>query len=169
MAVRWFAAESDNRARSSGLLYTLNTAGAAAGALLAGFVLIPGSESPGTTLVGVAASLSPRSVSSCDPRGQSATRKTPSPRETPVAARRSRAPARVTEPRGWRRVVLGLSGFAALVHEIAWTRVLTMVLGPTIYAFSAALAAVILGIAIGSSVGTAVVARSRRPAACGWR
>ena len=55
-------------------------------------------------------------------------------------------------------VVLGLSGFAALVHEIAWTRVLTMILGPTIYAFAAALAAVIIGIAIGSAVGTAALA-----------
>ena len=39
--------------------------------------------------------------------------------------------------------VLGLSGFAALVHEIAWTRILALVLGPTTYAFAATLAAVL--------------------------
>lgn len=47
-------------------------------------------------------------------------------------------------------LVLGLSGFAALAHEIVWTRILSLVLGPTTYAFAAALAAVIAGVAIGS-------------------
>ena len=61
-------------------------------------------------------------------------------------------------------VALGISGFAALIHEIAWTRVLTLVLGPTIYAFAATLAAVILGIAVGSGLGAVLVARSRRVA-----
>jgi predicted membrane-bound spermidine synthase/tetratricopeptide (TPR) repeat protein len=73
-------------------------------------------------------------------------------------------PARAIESQWLAAVVLGLSGFASLVHEIAWTRVLTMLLGPTIYAFAAALAAVIVGITLGSTIGTAVVARSRKPA-----
>ena len=62
-------------------------------------------------------------------------------------------------------VVLGLSGFAALIHEIAWTRILSLVLGPTTYAFAAALAAVIVGVAAGSAFGAIVVGRTRRPAA----
>ena len=62
-------------------------------------------------------------------------------------------------------VVLGLSGFASLLHEIAWTRILSLVLGPTTYAFAAALAAVIAGVAIGSGAGTWIVARTVRPAA----
>ena len=60
--------------------------------------------------------------------------------------------------------VLGLSGSAALVHELAWTRILAMVLGPTTYAFSTALAAVIAGTAIGSWLGTWALGRVRRPA-----
>ena len=63
-------------------------------------------------------------------------------------------------------MVLGLSGFASLLHEIAWTRILSLVLGPTTYAFAAALAAVIAGVALGSGAGTWIVARTRRPA--GW-
>ena len=55
--------------------------------------------------------------------------------------------------------VLGASGFAALVHEIAWTRILSLVLGPTTYAFAATLAAVIAGVAIGSGVGSWLVTR----------
>ena len=53
--------------------------------------------------------------------------------------------------------MLGVSGFAALVHEIAWTRILSLILGPTTYAFAATLAAVIAGVAIGSGVGTWLV------------
>ena len=61
--------------------------------------------------------------------------------------------------------ILGLSGFAALVHEIAWTRILSLILGPTTYAFAAALAAVIAGVAIGSGIGTwLVAARASRAA-----
>ena len=56
MAIRWFAHESDNPARSAGALYVVNTAGAAVGALLAGFVLIPTIGVSGATWVGVAAS-----------------------------------------------------------------------------------------------------------------
>src|SRR5262249_42941713 len=58
-------------------------------------------------------------------------------------------------------VVLGLSGFAALVHEIAWTRILSLVLGPTIYAFSATVAAVIAGVAIGSALGAGIAGRTK--------
>jgi spermidine synthase len=166
LAVRWFAAESDNRALSSGILYALNSAGAAVGAVLAGFLLIPRIGVSGTTLVGVGASLvasvSVATVLLLSDRKPKSVVTSRAPRGS--ARRWTRAVARVGEPRWLGGTVLGLSGFAALVHEIAWTRVLTMVLGPTIYAFSAALAAVILGIALGSSVGTAIVARSRKPA-----
>ena len=57
MAIRWFASESGRAARLSGALYALNTAGAAVGAMLAGFVLIPTIGLSGTTLVGVTGSL----------------------------------------------------------------------------------------------------------------
>ncbi len=68
--------------------------------------------------------------------------------------------------RRWLAVwVLGLSGFAALMHEIAWTRILSLVLGPTTYAFAATLAAVITGVAVGSGVGTWILGRTRHPAA----
>ena len=56
MAIRWFASDAENPARASGVLYALNTVGAAIGALLAGFVLIPAIGLSGTTVVGVAAS-----------------------------------------------------------------------------------------------------------------
>ncbi len=172
MAIRWFAATSHNRAQSSGALYAMNTVGAAAGALLGGFVLIPAIGISGTTLVGVAAGVVAALCVVLILAGSSGESRsvTAGHAHSPRSRRRSshRMEQEPNVPRLDARlasVVLGLSGFAALVHEIAWTRVLTMILGPTIYAFAAALAAVIVGIAIGSAAGTAALARTRRPAA----
>ncbi len=50
------------------------------------------------------------------------------------------------------------------MHEIVWTRILALVLGPTTYAFAATLAAVIAGVAFGSWLGTWLVGRTDRPA-----
>ena len=60
-------------------------------------------------------------------------------------------------------MVLGVSGFVALVYEVTWTRILAMMLGPTTYAFSAMLVAFIAGLGIGSAVAAALVSRVRRP------
>src|SRR3989449_5611921 len=45
------------------------------------------------------------------------------------------------------------SGFTALVYEVAWTRLLALVIGPTTYAFATMAAAFISGLAIGSALG----------------
>lgn len=54
----------------------------------------------------------------------------------------------------WRlRVVLlifFLSGCVALLYEVAWTRTLSLVVGPTVYAFSLMLTTFIVGLALGS-------------------
>ncbi|HXG88515.1 MAG TPA: fused MFS/spermidine synthase [Vicinamibacterales bacterium] len=57
MAIRWLARGSDHQAQVGGLLYALNTTGAAVGALAAGFVLIPRVGLSGTTRVAMAASV----------------------------------------------------------------------------------------------------------------
>ncbi|MGH9385835.1 MAG: fused MFS/spermidine synthase [Vicinamibacterales bacterium] len=170
LAIRWFVNESRQAARATGALYLVNTTGAAVGAVLAGFVLIPAIGISGTTLVGVAASLvAAASVlvvirAAASPATESlghAIRKPSKNRRRPPVPDSSPAPAR----RLLAMVVLGLSGFAALVHEIAWTRILTLVLGPTTYAFAATVAAVIVGIAIGSGAGAWLAGRTGRPAA----
>ena len=174
MAIRWFASESGRAARLSGTLYALNTAGAAAGALLAGFVLIPRIGISGTTLVGVAGSLvAAAAVWSVQRRTLEESSAGVSPPAEPQRAksRQSRIAhgldlATAPPPARWvAAVVLGISGFASLVHEIAWTRILALVLGPTTYAFAAALAAVIAGVAIGSAAGSWIVGRTRQAGA----
>jgi spermidine synthase len=178
MAIRWFASDAGHPAWSTSALYTANTA---AGALLAGFVLIPAIGLMGTTRLGVAASLL-AALSVCalllaDRRGDRVSAGVDMARVAPRALPRSKprvhagragdASDITRAPRDgrWLAVaILGLSGFAALMHEIAWTRILALVLGPTIYAFSGTVACVIAGVACGSGVGTWLVNRTRRPA-----
>jgi spermidine synthase len=57
-----------------------------------------------------------------------------------------------------------LSGFAALIYEVAWTRLLALVIGPTTYAFATMAAAFISGLAIGSALGTRMARRVEQPA-----
>ncbi len=54
-----------------------------------------------------------------------------------------------------RRLLLatyGVSGVAAFIYEVAWTRALEMILGTTTYAFTVMLATFLLGIALGSAI-----------------
>lgn len=163
MAIRWFARGSSEPAKESGLLYFLNTSGAAAGALLAGFVLIPSIGMRGTIDVAIAGTaIAALCVAVVLAYAGDAEAPPPpiKPKQTAKEKAHSYAPP-------WLAItVLGLSGFAALVHEIAWTRILSLILGPTTYAFAATLAAVIAGVAIGSGIGTRLVS-TRAPKAAG--
>jgi spermidine synthase len=125
------------------LLYGVNTCGAIAGALLAGFVLI-GSIGMTRTLqlaaaisasVGVAAIVLARRVSTSPSAAQPAE---PVPRE----ARSQRA---VVVP-----IAFFLSGFTSLALEVVWFRALVLYFPATTYAFTAMLGTVLAGIAAGS-------------------
>lgn len=177
LAIRWFAHTSKTPARASGTLYAANTAGAAVGALLAGFALIPAIGISGTIRVGIAGSLAAAAgvwiVSrSAAADGLAAPQpETRSPRLPRKTKRGASAVAHAAKPEGppvppWLApAVVGLSGFAALMHEIVWTRILALLLGPTVYAFAATLAAVIAGVAGGSAVGAWAAGRTKQPGA----
>ena len=63
--------------------------------------------------------------------------------------------ARVAEPLGslrWLFVAFALSGFSAMVYEVAWTRALSLVVGSSTYAFCIMLATFLGGIALGSGI-----------------
>jgi spermidine synthase len=175
MAVRWFSHRSADPARVSSALYAVNTVGAAAGSLLAGFTLIPAIGISGTTHIGMVASgvaaalvaviaVRERRASGEEPNAA------PEPASVAMKVERKRT-ARTPEPAAsqpWLAVtVLGMSGFAALVHEIAWTRILALVLGPTTYAFAATLAAVVAGVALGSAAATWAIGRRGRSSHAG--
>ncbi|MCC6503613.1 MAG: fused MFS/spermidine synthase, partial [Deltaproteobacteria bacterium] len=59
--------------------------------------------------------------------------------------------------------VFYLSGFASLAYEVLWTRVLSLVLGSSVYAFTIMLATFLAGIGIGSIAFAPFVDRCKRP------
>jgi spermidine synthase len=159
LAITWFSEDRSVAGRDTGWLYALNTIGAAAGALLTGFVLVPQLGLRTTTFVGVAlnavaasgawllarSAQTPALAPAGPPRARAKKKPSPSP------ARRGASDAHAPVPRWLTLAVLGVSGFAALVYEIAFTRALAIAIGPTTYAFAAMLAAFIGGMAIGAA------------------
>src|SRR6476661_7376124 len=66
-------------------------------------------------------------------------------------------------------VAIGLSGMTALGAEVIWTRLLSLLFGATVYTFSLILAVFLLGLGIGSSLGSTIAGRVARPRlALGW-
>src|SRR6185436_17161738 len=66
-------------------------------------------------------------------------------------------------------VVIALSGLTALGSEVLWTRVLSLQFGATTYTFSLILAVFLVGLGIGSTVGSGLARNaSSARAALGW-
>src|SRR5881275_2080836 len=132
--------ERDRLQTSLGRLYALNTLGAVVGTALAGFFLI---ERVGIrpSLYGTAAlnlALGAAALALARPLEPS-----------PAAPSSTARPLDLT-----RRVALTLlavTAFASLLDEIAWTRVLVMVVGGSTYAFTLVLLVFLLGIGLGSA------------------
>jgi spermidine synthase len=135
---------------SLGRLYGLNTLGAMLGTALAGFLLIE--------FVGVRASLWATAALNL------------AIGITAISIGRGQAGENLDEPavpgdapirdplRTLALVLLGLTAFASLLDEIAWTRVLIMIVGGSTYAFTLILLVFLLGIGVGSVI---VARRSR--------
>lgn len=126
-------------------LYFVNSAGAAAGALGAGFILIPSIGLDLSVMAAAAVNLL-IGIAALAMAGRSAgRRKEPAP-DGAEAQPLNRLQLAVV------LVGIFLSGVAALTYEVAWIRLLSLVLGSSTYSFSLMLAAFIGGIAIGSFV-----------------
>jgi spermidine synthase len=63
---------------------------------------------------------------------------------------------------------IALSGACALGAEVVWTRLLGMMLGATVYVFSIILAVFLIGLALGSGVGSWLLRWVRPQLALGW-
>lgn len=125
-------------------LYGFNTFGAVLGATLSGFVLIPRLGLDGASLVAASANA-----------GAAALGWRLSRRGIATAARERLESSPITRPSLTATqlrvlVVLATTGFVAIAVEVAWTKYLVIFVGTTIYGFSAILAAVLLGVALGS-------------------
>lgn len=138
-----------NTARSISLLYFINTFGAVIGAIAAGMFLLQ--------LMGIQALLIASGLVNAGifvlawrmPLTHGAVPAVPQPEQI--------EPDTAGRP-GWSInavfaiAILFFSGMAALIYEVAWTRVLTLVIGSSTYAFTLMLATFLTGIALGSAL-----------------
>ncbi|WP_242344651.1 fused MFS/spermidine synthase [Anaeromyxobacter terrae] len=157
-----------NLGRGLSLLYGLNTAGAVVGSVAAGFMLIRALGVHGTLWIAVAvncaAGVAALAVAAVRRRGAGTE---PSGAAAPQAA----APP-VAAPAGTDRgllVVMMLSGIASLCLEVIWTRMLSVLVGTSTYAFVTMLSTFLVGIALGSLIARGFVDRLRNPRrTLGW-
>ncbi|HLG14826.1 MAG TPA: fused MFS/spermidine synthase [Blastocatellia bacterium] len=167
-----------------GTLYSLNTFGAVVGALITGFVLIPLLGMRATTataasinlLLGIVALYVSRYVSRAFTHASPAAADFGAA-EPGRAIRPDHRRARSKAPReGWSSdahpgrgavitVLVGfaLSGFVALSYEVIWSRVLALIIGSSVYAFSIMLTTFLIGLALGASAAARLADRIRNP------
>ena len=135
-----------------GFFYGGNIAGAVVGSLTAGFYLLRVHDMAVATYAAVALNVLVAVVALGIARL--------TPYEPPVA---DAAPV-VRERGAWAiYVTIAISGMTALAAEVIWTRILSLLYGGTVYTFSLILAVFLLGLGIGSSVGSAVSRNIARP------
>jgi spermidine synthase len=145
-------------------LYAVNTAGAVLGVAAAGFLAIPAwglwrsaAAAASIDLAVVVAMLRWR------PAAPPAPVETVSGRE---AAERAASSSSGAARSVFARLILpafALSGFTAILYEVAWTRLLAVPFGGMVYAFSAILAIYLTGIALGAAVAARLLKRFAVP------
>jgi spermidine synthase len=146
---------NDSAGRSAlARLYAANTLGAVAGCLLSGFVLLALFDVWVATAAAVAINLA---IAVAAYRGE---RRSVSATLPPTAAAIALPPSR-----GARLVYLasGLSGLTALGAQVLWTRLLTLLFGATVYAFSIILAVFLGGLGIGAVMAARMLGRGVAP------
>ncbi len=149
-AARAVESEGDRRRRGTALLYGANTLGAVAGGLCATFWAL---EQLGTRATLWAAALLNLAVAGAAwalSRDQAAA-------EPPLHEDEDREPA---APPGLVLAAAALVGFAFFLMELVWYRMLSPILGGTVYTFGLVLAIALLGIAIGGLVYSRLLART---------
>ncbi|PLX99459.1 MAG: spermidine synthase [Desulfuromonas sp.] len=134
------------------LLYGINTFGAVIGALSAGFFLLRfftmnltyGLAITLSLLVGIISLMLDRNDGSAAPLA---------PQISSNQGVTDPLPAEITAPETNNLILLGiaLSGFCALGYEILWTRMLSIVVGTTVYGYTLMLVAFLIGIAGGGA------------------
>jgi len=147
---------------TAGLLYAVNTVGAAVGCYLAGFHLLPWIGLTGTNALAAGLNML---VAVC--AIQLSSRLDPVP---PLAVETTAPTAPVQRPPTAALLAASaLTGLAALLLQMVWTRQLCVMLGGSTYALTSTLFVILLGIGLGSLLFRAAIPHLRRPAeAAGW-
>jgi spermidine synthase len=133
-----YAAGLPGRRLAPPWLYTLNLAGAVLGVALAGFVLLPALGVWGTIIVGALLNIIVGAGVLLLPAAMRALPGRPTP------AQSARADPLLL-------AIAFVSGAVSLATQIAWTRVLSLIVGSTVYAFSTVLVVYLVALGAGSA------------------
>ncbi len=164
---RWVAA-TPRGASWWGLLYGGNTAGAVFGCLLAGFYLLRLHDTVVATLVAAAINIGV-ALGSLALAARTPVRTELAEDAEPEAPDAAPAEARPAAAGNWPvLLIIGLSGAGALGAQVVWTRLMGMMLGSTVYVFSIILAVFLVGLALGTPVGSWIARHGRPRLALGW-
>lgn len=155
----------DRAASSIGMLYGLNTLGAAAGAFVTTWVLLPRLGLDGSLWIGALANAT-CAIVVLRSAGRRRVAESPDPIDV-LAAPAGGAPTneQASQPGFvvW-ALVYALSGFLALSLEIVWFRLLGVVAKSTAFTFGTLMAVYLAGLGAGSVAGTRYAGRVPRPA-----
>ena len=138
-----------------GMLYSANVAGAVSGCVLAGFYLLRvhdmGYATYTAAAVNVAVALLALALAS-----RTGNWSRPGPEERGVKVTRTSGAMFIY-------AAIAFSGLTALGAEVVWTRLLSLLLGATVYTFSIILAVFLTGLWAGSGAGSFLARRVRDP------
>ena len=162
------------------LFYAINTAGAVVGTVVAAFMLLPALGLNRTVWVGVAVNALVFVIAAALARDR---RDSAAPEEAVAAAAAPGFVAACVRPLfagseslsnrltavfraqpAWMLPLMLVSGANAFIYEVLWIRMLTHVIGGSIYAFATMLAAFLTGIALGGGLAGKVAANRERAA-----
>lgn len=154
-AARAVESNDDAGRRRLALLYGINTLGAVTGTLLSTFVLLENFGNRFTLIAAALVNLAVGAFAFVVGRKESVPEAAPAPAPAPAPSKKQQAPvqpqaAAVLPP----RLVLAAAamvGFAFLLMELVWYRMLSPILGGTTFMFGLVLAVALAGIGIGGA------------------
>jgi len=145
-----------------GYFYGGNTVGAVLGCVLAGFFLLRAYNTWTASLVAVALNAIVATgaflLARLEPRVGARAESEEQPEAGQVIAAQARPATPAWAPRVY--LAIALSGMSALGAEVIWTRLFSLLLGGTTYTFSIILAVFLIGIGLGSAIGSFLVRRT---------
>lgn len=160
--------------RGIGMLYAANTVGAGLGAAAATYFLLPFSGVRQTELAAAAVSAAAGLIAMAIGRRLAAREPVTEADASPAgdaageSAPQEKPPAEDVAPLSSEAKTLlagiALSGFAAMACEVAWSRLLALVLGSSVYSFGMMVLVFLIGLSAGSAIFARLARGPRRPA-----
>ncbi|MGH0031889.1 MAG: fused MFS/spermidine synthase [Myxococcota bacterium] len=141
-----------------GFFYGANTAGGVMGTLLASFVLLRQYDVFVASGWAVALNLAVAAVALGIARLATHRPEPATPSQADVAAAPAAGIGEIGA--GWVYLAIGVSGLTALGAQVVWTRLLSLLMGATVYTFSLILAVFLVGIGLGGALGGVVARRA---------